>query len=221
MSKALLQDALQRTSSVGIESVLQLASTLRLTAAAIAIALAAGCALTKSVESTRLSAAPAEAPFATVLVLESAQLEEPILFWQAGQVVLARDVVVVYLRLAHPNRFVPKGIETPTVLLEELQTISLFPPLHPVWAIVAPRPTIALRDATLWVAPIGSNSTSKERSALLALLRSVQRTQAGDVLSLATAPAAALPGPTVMVRNQAALLAHALENANSLARRER
>src|SRR5262245_43164843 len=88
----------RRTQHVGIDPVQRLLSTLRSTVTTIALALLAGCApLAPSEVMKPTAVAPAEKPFATVLALESVQLEEPMLFPQAGQMVPVRDIVVVYL----------------------------------------------------------------------------------------------------------------------------
>jgi hypothetical protein len=99
----------------------------------------------------------ADPPFASVLKAERVHLDEPMMMVVDGRTERERDLLLVIVRLAAPERFLPRGSMGEAVYLGNAQAQLLFPPIHsPVVGFVAPASEPLDRRLVLWSEPAPS-----------------------------------------------------------------
>jgi hypothetical protein len=155
-------------------------------------------------------------PFAAVVGTELSRVAQPVMIRQSGREEAVTDFVILYVQLAQPARWLPRGAPTEQIALGGSLVRALSAPGGRVTPLLAARlPAGDLATATLWVLPWSPRVGDIPLSELTTLEREAKRGGASTSVAL---PPSLLPSPEVrQFPSIAELTAHARTTAAALA----
>ncbi|MCE4555051.1 hypothetical protein [Pelomonas cellulosilytica] len=135
------------------------------------------------------------AAFAQLLHAETIRLTEPMDFIVEGVLRRETEVVLLALRVADPQRFLPRGDVGEAIVVGGVVARALVPPLFsPVLVLAVPAATPLSPDA-LWLASAATDPARMGRAEMLALRRDADRSGPQQWLALPPNTTAAFGTP--------------------------
>jgi len=162
-----------------------------------------------------------EPPFATVLLIERIELEQPLAVFVDGKPDEARSLALIYLRLSDPTDFLPRAMLADEIFLgaAEGQMIGTMPGAS-IAAVVAPD-ILPLDQVEIWTQPGRSHAVQGSDERTQDRLEHRRNEAPSSVVPLAPAvEAGLLKEEIIKLLSPDELFAHAAQGTTTLEKRE-